>query len=119
MSAGNRAGDDPIAYGQGLTRRVHGDVLAHLHDDAAALVSQYHGNQTEGIVLVLVNVGTADSAAFYLHQHLIVGDLRDIELLDLNLAQSGQHRHTGFLGDLELRGRGGSRGALSGCSLHL
>ena len=118
MSAGNGAGHDAVSYCQRLTRGVHGDILTHLHNHTAALMSQHDRDETKRIVLILMNVRTADTAAFYLHKHLVIADLRDVKLLNLNLAQSGKHRHTSLLRNLKLCGSGGlSR--LAGCSLHL
>ena len=85
MSAGNSAGYDTIAHSQGLSCRIHCDILAHLNDLAAAFMSQYNRDQAEGIILVLMDVGTADTAALYLDQHLVIADLRNIKLLDLGI----------------------------------
>ena len=60
---------------EGLARAILGDVFADLDDLARSLVTEDYGDEAEGVALELVCIGSADSTALNLYEHVIVADL--------------------------------------------
>lgn len=76
------AGYDLVADIDGFADGVHDDFAADLNDFAGALVAEHVGGEAEGVVLVAVDVGSADAAGFDADEDFIRLNGAERELLD-------------------------------------
>ena len=109
----DHAGNDFIANLDVFSGAVLLDVLAHLDDLAGSFMAQGHRNQSEGISLELMSVGSADTASFYFYQDIVISNLRHRELFDIVVLQRGQHCNVSYLRNISgscrsCRGSGGT-----------
>ena len=115
VAAGDDRGNDLVANTDGLAGGVLDDVLTAVDHLAGALVAENHGHKAEGIHLPLVNVGTADACALDLDEDVVLAQLRQGNLLDLDLLGADQHSYLGNLGQGTCGlGSGGAHGAQHG-----
>ena len=94
----NHAGDDLIADMKRLSGRVDGDVLSHFDDLAGSLVTECDRDETKGIALEFMRIGSADSAALDLDEYVVVAERRYRIFLDLEallLDENGDMRLIG------------------------
>ncbi len=70
---------------QVFARAVLFNVLTHLYDFAGSFMPQGNGNQAERISLELMGIGTADAAALYLYQNVVIANLRHGKFLNIEM----------------------------------
>lgn len=77
-------GDDAVAEGERLAGGIGGDVVTEGDDFAGAFVAEDDGNEAEGVALVFVHVGAADTAAFDLNEDFAFAEGREGEFADFD-----------------------------------
>ena len=95
----DHTGDNLIADAEGLASGVELDILTDLDDFTGAFVTECNGNQTEGVALEFVCVGTADTAAFNFDEDVIVADFGHRVFLDNELFRFNQHGNVRLCGN--------------------
>ena len=99
-SAGFKTGNDFISYCKGLSVKVLCNVLTNLNYSTCSLVSEFNGNITEWVALVLMYVSSADTCLLDLYKNLIVTNFRNGKFKNLNLSFASENGNSCLLWNL-------------------
>ena len=107
LAAADNAGNNLVADLYGVARGIHLYVFTERDNLARSLVSEGYGDNAEWVSLPLVYVGSANAAALYFYEYIVVLKRGNGKFLYLNLFLGGKHCNLCGFGDFAARGCGG------------
>ena len=98
-TADNR-GNDFVANLDRISCSISLNIFTESNDFSCSLVSESYRDKSERVALPLVNVSSANSTALNLNENVVVANLRNRELLNLDLLRSCEHCNLRSCGNL-------------------